>query len=274
MAEVSRAAAGLALAGLVLTATTAAAGGNAVFARTSTGVGVVLTAESTGSGFLVAPGQMLTAEHVLEGADAVTVEVDGQRVSATVQRRSVRLDVALLDLSEEVGTVLSLRQSPPDTGEEVYALGAARGDLSITRGVVSRVLTADDPPHLQTDAAINPGNSGGPLVDGGGEVVGLVVSKLRDAEGIALAVPAAALEDFLAGRTPADPDGVTVGGQGRPSRLPSAGGLDPRWGLVLPLLGLAFLARSRRRSEPAIVLGPVRHHEPVPQPPMTSPRSE
>jgi S1-C subfamily serine protease len=153
---------------------------------------------------------------------------------------------------------LTLRTHPPQLGEQVYAIGAALGDLSVTRGVVSGQRFVDGFSHVQTDAAINPGNSGGPLLGDDGQVIGLVVSKLRDAEGIGLAVSAADLAVFVAGgdepgdtparATPGLPPVAT-----QHSRSRSAD--DALW-LLVPAAGVAFLWATRTRQL-RVRLGPV-----------------
>jgi S1-C subfamily serine protease len=83
-------------------------------------------------------------------------------------------------------------------GELVLAIGNPLGfDRSVTVGVVSalyRTLPGERGGVLdglvQTDVSINPGNSGGPLLDAGGEVVGITTAMLPWARGIGFAVPA------------------------------------------------------------------------------------
>ena len=79
----------------------------------------------------------------------------------------------------------------PEGGEE----------LSITRGIVSRIEYADynmltDGLRIQVDAAINPGNSGGPAVIDG-QMIGLVFSKLSQADNIGYIIPMEEIELFL-----------------------------------------------------------------------------
>ncbi len=66
-------------------------------------------------------------------------------------------------------------------------------DLSITRGIVSRLEYAEyyqvtDGLRIQIDAAINPGNSGGPAI-ADGQMIGLVFSKLQQADNIGYIIP-------------------------------------------------------------------------------------
>ena len=76
-------------------------------------------------------------------------------------------------------------------GQLVVAIGSPLGTYtnSVTSGIVSakgRSITTDGNQNLnnliQTDAAINPGNSGGPLLDAGGDVVGINTAIAADIE--------------------------------------------------------------------------------------------
>jgi hypothetical protein len=74
----------------------------------------------------------------------------------------------------------------------IYAIGTPAGlDSTITSGIVSalgrRLLEWGD--AIQIDAALNPGNSGGPLLDGEGQVVGIVFAGMPQFEGLNFAIP-------------------------------------------------------------------------------------
>ncbi len=89
------------------------------------------------------------------------------------------------------------------SGQTVIAIGNALGkfDNTVTTGVVSglgRTVSAGDPfsvnqetldDLIQTDAAINPGNSGGPLLNSGGQVIGVNVATTEGAQNIGFAIP-------------------------------------------------------------------------------------
>jgi hypothetical protein len=86
-------------------------------------------------------------------------------------------------------------------GDQAIALGSARGlQGTVTTGIVSAIRTTDAGYNvIQTDASINPGNSGGPLANAKGQVIGVVVSKLRGSENLNFAVPINQLRGLLAG---------------------------------------------------------------------------
>ncbi|GEM_PF-5483094 len=240
-------------------------------ALATAGVAVVNAADGVGTAFAVADGVLLTAAHVVGVETTVQVTAGGKTVTARVERTSPALDVALLSTTLHL-TSLSLRTHAPRLGEQVYAVGAALGDLSVTRGVVSGHRDASGFSHVQTDAAINPGNSGGPLLGDDGQVIGLVVSKLRDAEGIALCVSAADLNTFLnagpsptraAGEKPTNPPAAAQGSGAAPKGSTNKNdGTQPWWWLALPGAGLAYLVLARPRGV-RVRLGPARAVAPV-----------
>lgn len=230
------------------------------------GVAVVNAADGVGTAFAVADGQLLTAAHVVGVETTVQVTAGGKTMSARVERTSPTLDVALLSTTLPL-TPLTLRTHEPRLGEQVYAVGAALGDLSATRGVVSGYRDASGFSHIQTDAAINPGNSGGPLLGDDGQVIGLIVSKLRNAEGIALCVSAADLSTFLnakpsptsgSGQKPKNPAATAPAWGAAPKGSASKeDGAPPWWWLALPCAGIAYLVLTRPRGV-RVRLGPAR----------------
>lgn len=147
--------------------------------------------QGAGSGWIIdEDGLIVTNNHVVEGADSITVTLDDGR-TFSVDITSVATD-ALADLavfridtnnlpSVAVGNSENLR-----VGDWVVAIGNALGEgISATDGIVSRkdVSITDDTGLtrynlIQTNAAINPGNSGGPLVDMTGEVIGITNAKI------------------------------------------------------------------------------------------------
>jgi serine protease Do len=99
-------------------------------------------------------------------------------------------------------------------GDQVIAVGNPLGQFSttVTQGIVSAIREPDEYEEgeddeddvagvkkLETDAVINPGNSGGPLINMAGQVVGVNMWGLEDADSLNLAIAAIALDDFLAG---------------------------------------------------------------------------
>jgi serine protease Do len=171
---------------------------------------------SGGSGFLVsANGYILTNNHVIEGADFITVTLyDKRSFPAQVVGLDATTDVALIKIDASSLPHVPLGDSDKArVGEWVLAIGnpgfddTSTLDFTVTGGIISakgrplQVLSAatengagnfaiED--FLQTDAAINPGNSGGPLVNVRGEVIGIntaIASSNGYNQGYAFAVP-------------------------------------------------------------------------------------
>lgn len=136
-----------------------------------------------GTGFLAAPGVLLTNSHVVQGAERLRIRWhDGGEETARVLGTDRRRDVGVLAVDGGHRTPLAARTDRLAVGDEVLAIGTPlrtglRG--TVTRGIVSAARTHDGLTFLQSDAAISPGNSGGPLVDREGRVVGVAVSALR-----------------------------------------------------------------------------------------------
>lgn len=222
----------------------------------ATSVAVVETSDSVGAGFLVDDRLLLTAAHVAPSGD-LTAIFGSRKIPGLVVSVDERRDLALVELSGAPGAApLPLAADIPPVGTDVWALGAPRGGLSVTRGIVSARLAVRDVGQLQTDAAINPGNSGGPLVDEKGLVVGLVTARERSAEGVGYAVDVIELHRFLE----------------RPRAIPPAAdahGAPPPWPWIIAIVGLgglltALAIRRRGQVRPIapleIHLGPVTVH--------------
>ena len=157
-------------------------------------------ARGRGSGFVVSSdGQILTNNHVIDGASRITVTMsDGRTYEATVLGRDSTFDLAVIKINSDVElTVLELGDSDAiEVGEWVVAIGNPYGfEHTVTVGVISaknrsvRGRTVSFDGFLQTDAAINPGNSGGPLIDMDGKVIGINTAIIPFAQGIGFAVP-------------------------------------------------------------------------------------
>jgi putative serine protease PepD len=167
---------------------------------------VVVTADRDrlGSGVVATrDGEILTAAHVVSGADTIQVAfADGTKTTATVASSDEASDIASLipaDLPETI--VPATLGGAVEVGGPVVAIGnplglAASASAGVVSGLDRRADTADGKfaGLIQFDAAVNPGSSGGPLLNASGHVVGIVVSiadpgKDRAFAGIGFAVP-------------------------------------------------------------------------------------
>jgi serine protease Do len=164
------------------------------------------TAVGTGSGFIVRKdGYILTNDHVVGGADSVTVKLDDGREFTGKVSRDQRSDLAIVKINADNLPTLQLADSKNvKIGQWAIAFGSPFGlQDTMTVGVVSalgRETAIGDsndqrfyPNLIQTDASINPGNSGGALVDIYGRVIGVNVaigSPNGGNVGIGFAIPA------------------------------------------------------------------------------------
>jgi serine protease Do len=163
--------------------------------------------QSGGSGFVIsAEGLIATNNHVVEGADRLTVTLAGRDYPAEVKGTDPETDLAIVQIQAErplaylrLGDSEALR-----VGDWIMAIGSPLGlEQSVSVGVVSAkgrslgVIDASFENFIQTDAAINFGNSGGPLVNLDGEVVGIATLINYGAENIGFAVPVDTLKRVL-----------------------------------------------------------------------------
>ena len=150
--------------------------------------------QSAGTGIIITPeGEIVTNNHVVEGATAIMVRLAGQvdPVPATLLAADPSNDLALIKINGQ--DLPAATFADPNTiavGDPVVAMGyalALDGEPTVTSGIISalnRTLAIDAEVSLdgliQTDTAISSGNSGGPLVNLDGQVVGINTAVARD----------------------------------------------------------------------------------------------
>jgi S1-C subfamily serine protease len=154
-----------------------------------------------GAGFIYDDGgHIVTANHVLAGADNVSVVFkDGDRYDAYVVGRDAFTDTAVLKLVESNSTADKdiIRSTKPVTlgnssaikiGDRVVTIGYPfASKIALTAGVIGQTdyllyfpfLGYSVPNTIETDVAVNPGNSGGPLINMDGKVVGMIYGRLN-----------------------------------------------------------------------------------------------
>jgi serine protease Do len=163
--------------------------------------------QGSGSGFIVSQdGYILTNNHVVQGADRVTVRLyDNREFEAKTVGTDPSTDVAVIKI--QATGLPTVRMGDADStkiGNWVLAIGNPLGEnftFTVTAGIVSakgRLLAGLNSSRyaiqdfIQTDAAINPGNSGGPLVNVRGEVIGInsaIASETGFYAGYGFAIP-------------------------------------------------------------------------------------
>jgi S1-C subfamily serine protease len=169
--------------------------------------------DASGSGIIVDKnGYILTNKHVLDRAREIDVYLyEGDEVivspakayTANIVRKHPTADLAIIKISPSqeglreaiLGDSAAVRQ-----GDKVAALGYPYSDLfydkdsgsvgtpSFTEGSVSALRELDDVSYIQTSAQVNPGSSGGALINTAGEVVGVTTWKVKEAEGMSMAI--------------------------------------------------------------------------------------
>jgi 2-alkenal reductase len=155
----------------------------------------------SGSGvFISDTGYVVTNNHVVEGAGELSVVyAQGGTAPATLVGTSPEFDIAVIKVAGPVPAVAPWGDSSElPLGGQVIAIGSALGRYqnTVTAGILSgfnRELGGLQA-LLQTDAAINSGNSGGPLINLGGQIIGINTAVVRGggsgaAEGLGFAIP-------------------------------------------------------------------------------------
>jgi 2-alkenal reductase len=169
--------------------------------------GQTIEQQASGSGFIISDkGYIVTNNHVIEGADKIDVVLaNGTDIPATLVGADSFSDVAVVKVDSSLPSPMVWGNSDVlKPGETAIAIGSPLGDFknTVTVGVISATGRVIDTGQgyqldgmLQTDAAINHGNSGGPLVNLGGEVIGMNTLIVRNtgstdpAEGLGFAIP-------------------------------------------------------------------------------------
>ncbi len=164
------------------------------------------TETAEGTGFVYdTKGDIITNEHVVDGASSVTVKFDdGSTYKGSIVGTDISTDIAVVHVDAPASKLAPLTLANSDNvqvGDAVVAIGNPFGlDDTVTSGIVSalgRQITAPDNETpidgaIQTDAAINHGNSGGPLLNTQAQVIGITSQIQSDGggnEGVGFAIP-------------------------------------------------------------------------------------
>jgi S1-C subfamily serine protease len=203
-------------------------------APTVVNVGLEEPEARVGSGFAVSPEHVVTARHLVVGAErAVVRTIDGRSLEARVVGTDARTDLALL--RTESSTLQPARLGDSEglaIGDTVLAIGNPYGlGHSLAVGVLgsrgrrfASGEAAEGARYLQLTVPLYPGNSGGPIFDDSGAVVGVLAGTHAQGQSIGFALPVEALRRalpemasgaqvtraFLGVRTRDDAEGVHV----------------------------------------------------------------
>ena len=149
-----------------------------------------------GSGFFVAPDRIITNRHVIERSTRVQVHlVDGRKFPVKgVLAVDGEADLALLqvDVPKELAVPLPIVRAVPQEGESIVVIGNPYGlEGSVSNGIVSAVREiAGYGKIIQITASISPGSSGSPVVNMGGQVIGIATLQAAEGQNLNFAVPA------------------------------------------------------------------------------------
>jgi len=164
---------------------------------------------SSGSGVIISTdGYIVTNNHVVDGADELTVTLnDNREFSARIIGTDKTTDLALIKVDAKDLPAITIGSSDKlKVGEWVLAVGNPFNlNSTVTAGIVSakaRSLGANGvESFIQTDAAINQGNSGGALVNTSGELVGInamLYSQTGSYSGYGFAIPTTIMNKVVA----------------------------------------------------------------------------
>jgi serine protease Do len=159
-----------------------------------------------GSGIVLGEGRVLTNAHNVRGSQATVTFADGRTAEGTVAGHDLDGDLAVIEADTGQAAALPWATAAPAIGTPVFALSNPGGrGLRVTFGFVSGIERTFRGPRgrrisgsLEHTAPLLPGSSGGPVLDAGGQLLGINTNRLG--EGFYLAIPA---DEALRGRADA-----------------------------------------------------------------------
>ena len=146
---------------------------------------------STGTSWQISKNHLITAYHVVSGADNIAVVINDSDIrNAEIVSFDASNDLAMIKISGNPMRTqpLALAQSPSKIGSKIAVIGYPLPNLLGTKiqansGEISALFgIKNDPRYYQISAAVQGGNSGSPVLNQKGEVIGVVASKLDDIE--------------------------------------------------------------------------------------------
>ena len=171
---------------------------------------VTVGRDGRGSGFVVAPGHVLTNAHHLRDRSTQITFADGSASQATVHGSDMDGDLVVLAVDTGSITPLTWTTDAPAAGDAVFAVSRGRHGLRTTFGMVSAAGRAFRGPRGRTvtdavehTAPLGRGATGGPLVDPTGKVVAITTARVGDGFAFARSMTAelqARISELLAGK--------------------------------------------------------------------------
>ena len=161
---------------------------------------------SGGSGFLIdAKGYIITNAHVLKGNGAIVINSMGEELNASIVYTDKSADLALLkikdaDFKQPKSIPYTIRKKRAELGEEIFTLGYPRNDNDIVygKGYLSAQSGFDgDSNAYQIQISANPGYSGAPIFNDNAELIGIINTRQKQAEGVAFAIKSSKIFDII-----------------------------------------------------------------------------
>ena len=164
-----------------------------------------LVPASSGTGFFVSNnGHIITNDHVIVGCRNITITQQGKYVEVDVVAYDERNDLAILKSDIRPKKFYRISKNDPKLMDDVVIAGYPLGNkvstgIKTTKGSVTSLSgMGNNFSEFQTDAALNKGNSGGPIIDKGGNVIGVAVAKIekQGVEGFNFGIKSSVLKSF------------------------------------------------------------------------------
>lgn len=163
-----------------------------------------LVQKSAGSSFLIdTKGYLITNSHVITNAKVIVVNNNGHDYEASVVYDNPETDLAILKIQGKDFIIpsnlpYSIRKTGTELGEPIFTLGYPRNLITYGQGYLSAQSGYDDDSlSVQISIAANPGNSGGPIFDKNGDVIGILTSREKNADGVVFANKASNIAKLL-----------------------------------------------------------------------------
>ena len=149
---------------------------------------------SLGSGFFVRKGIVATNVHVVGTASGGYAKLVGKGAKFGVEGIvgiDQERDLVLLKVGDVESAYLSLGNSDNvEVGQQVFAVGNPQGlEGTFSQGIISGIRQVGADKLLQITAPISPGSSGGPVLNAGGDVIGVAAATFTNAQNLNFAIP-------------------------------------------------------------------------------------
>ena len=165
-------------------------------ATSSTTVKPKFEADFRATGFLIdGKGYLVTNAHVVDKARNLIVEnIKGDQYYAKAIYTNDTTDLAILKITDTsfkkvAGLPYTFPKTSAELAEPIFTLGYPREEVVYGEGYLSaKSGYYGDTTSYQISISVNPGNSGGPVINKGGEVIGIISSRETNADGVVFAI--------------------------------------------------------------------------------------